>query len=654
MRFLTLSDFDYRGRRVLVREDLNVPMKDPSTSLGTSSVADDTRLVAALPTLRKLHEGGARTIICSHLGRPDGKPDPKYSLEPVGKRLSELLKLPITFVSDCIGPEAKAAAMKLRDGEFLLLENVRFHPEEEKNDKHFAEELAALAERYVNDAFGTAHRAHASTEGVAHFLPCAAGLLMEAELSALSKLTEDPKQPYVCAIGGAKIADKIGVFTNLIGKVNAFCVGGGMGNTFLAASGVDVGKSLRDPDLEPAKKILALARERGVEFHLPTDAIVANSLDDGTLSAEVLLLEPLGDRMILDIGPRDLRRVRGGDSPGKYGRFQRTDGRVRKGAVPAGYTRHRPRPRRSDGHGCDDGRRRRRRCRSRTHAWIRQRRYPREHRRRRNARISRRQNLARSRRTRSMQRRTLIVGNWKMHKTIVQARQLVRALLDDKSWQHTNIDVVIAPPFTALAAVSIELGSATKPRLGAQTMHWGEQGAYTGEISPLMLLEVGCKFVILGHSERRADEGETDLRVNMKVKSALKHGITPIIAVGESVSEHEQGRAKERVCSQILAALDGIDAEGRQRCVLAYEPIWAIGSGLAEDPRTADDVMGAIRFCDPTLANARILYGGSMKPGNVAGFIAQPNIDGGLIGGASLDAMIFSELIRNAHSAVAA
>jgi phosphoglycerate kinase len=296
LRFLTLSDFDYRGRRVLVREDLNVPM-------AAGKVADDTRLVAALPTLRNLREGGARTIICSHLGRPDGKPDPKYSLEPVGKRLSELLGVPITFVHDCIGPEAQAAAQKLRDGEFLLLENVRFHPEEEKNDKHFAEELAALAERYVNDAFGTAHRAHASTEGVAHLLPCAAGLLMEAELSALSKLTEDPKLPYVCAIGGAKIVDKIGVFTNLMGKVSAFCVGGGMGNTFLAASGVDVGKSLRDPDLEPAKKILALAQERKVDFHLPTDAIVADGLDDRALSAEVLLLEPLGDRMILDIGP---------------------------------------------------------------------------------------------------------------------------------------------------------------------------------------------------------------------------------------------------------------------------------------------------------------------------------------------------------------
>ena len=309
MRFLTLSDFDYRGRRVLVREDLNVPMKGGPSTTGPSAptlgmtVADDTRLLAALPTLRKLREDGARTIICSHLGRPDGKRDPKLSLEPVGKRLSELLEVPITFVGDCIGPEAKAAAEKLRDGEFLLLENVRFHPEEEKNDQHFAEELAALAERYVNDAFGTAHRAHASTEGVTHFLPSAAGLLMEAELSALSKLTEDPNQPYVCAIGGAKIADKIGVFTNLIGKVSAFCVGGGMGNTFLAASGIDVGKSLRDPDLEPAKKILALARERGVEFHLPSDAIVSDSLDDNAQSAEVMLLEPLGDRMILDIGP---------------------------------------------------------------------------------------------------------------------------------------------------------------------------------------------------------------------------------------------------------------------------------------------------------------------------------------------------------------
>ena len=296
MRFLTLGDFDYRGKRVLVREDLNVPMKD-------GSVADNTRLVAALPTLRALQAKGGRIIVCSHLGRPDGKVDARYSLRPVAARLAELLGSPIAFVEDCIGPAARAAAQTLSDRQLALLENVRFHPEEEKNDLRFAEELAGLAERYVNDAFGSAHRAHASTEGVAHFLPSAAGLLMETELSALSQLTENPAHPYVCAIGGAKIADKIGVFMNLMNHVDAFCVGGGMGNTFLAASGVDVGKSLRDPDLEPAKKILSAAKERGVTFHLPTDAIVAENLDDNALSAEVLLVEPLGNHMILDIGP---------------------------------------------------------------------------------------------------------------------------------------------------------------------------------------------------------------------------------------------------------------------------------------------------------------------------------------------------------------
>ena len=296
MRFLTLRDFDYRGCRVLVREDLNVPMKD-------GKVADDTRLSAAVPTLQALHEAGARTIVCSHLGRPEGKADPKYSLRPVAARLSELLEVPIAFAEDCVGPPARAAAEKLSDGQVLVLENLRFHPEEEKNDRRFAEELAGLAERYVNDAFGSAHRAHASTEGVAHFLPAAAGLLMEAELAALGKLTDNPAHPYVCAIGGAKIADKIGVFMHLLEKVNAFCIGGGMGNTFLAAAGVDVGKSLRDADLEPAKKILALARERHVDFHLPTDAIVAESLDENAPSAEVLLVEPLESRMILDIGP---------------------------------------------------------------------------------------------------------------------------------------------------------------------------------------------------------------------------------------------------------------------------------------------------------------------------------------------------------------
>jgi triosephosphate isomerase len=253
-----------------------------------------------------------------------------------------------------------------------------------------------------------------------------------------------------------------------------------------------------------------------------------------------------------------------------------------------------------------------------------------------------------------MQRRTLIVGNWKMHKTIAQARELVRALLADSSWQHPDVDVVIAPPFTALGGVAAELAGAKKPLLGAQTMHWAEQGAYTGEISPTMLLEVGCRYVILGHSEQRAYCGETDATVNLKVKSALAHGIIPIVAVGESIDEHKAGRAKERVTSQIAGAFDGVDAGGRKRCVLAYEPIWAIGSGLSEDPSAANDVMAQMRAIDSAFEGVQILYGGSMKPNNVASLVAQPNIDGGLVGGASLDANIFAELIRNARPAVAA
>ena len=297
MKFLTIRDFDYRGRRVFVREDLNVPLtKD-------GKVADETRLAAVLPTLQALQKASARIIVCSHLGRPDGKRDENLSLRPIAERLGAMLDTTIGFVDDCVGPEVKAASEKLADGGVLVLENVRFHPEEEKNDPAFAQALAANAEFYVNDAFGTAHRAHASTEGIAHILPAAAGPLMEVELATLGQLTADPTHPYVCVIGGAKVADKIGVFIKLMEKVDEFCVGGGMANTFLAAQGIDVGKSLRDKDLEPAKKILALAAERKIPIHLPTDGIVAENLDDERPKiAEAMLIEPLGDRMILDIG----------------------------------------------------------------------------------------------------------------------------------------------------------------------------------------------------------------------------------------------------------------------------------------------------------------------------------------------------------------
>jgi phosphoglycerate kinase len=299
MHFLTLKDLDVRGKRVIVREDLNVPMKD-------GAVADDTRLVATLTTLRYLHEQGARTIVLSHLGRPDGAVNQKYTLAPVARELGVRLGLPVAFASDCIGPAAREAAGALADGDIVVLENVRFHREEETNDPGFARELASLGEIYVNDAFGTAHRAHASTEGIARYLPAAAGFLMEAELSALARLTTDAAKPFVCAIGGAKVKDKVGVFTNLLDRVSSFVIGGGMANTFLAAQGIAVGTSLRDADLAPATQIIAAARAKGVPLHLPTDAVVSTSFDADD-QAQTVPIGAVGERMILDIGPETAR-----------------------------------------------------------------------------------------------------------------------------------------------------------------------------------------------------------------------------------------------------------------------------------------------------------------------------------------------------------
>ncbi len=283
-----------RGKRVLVREDLNVPMD------GTA-IADYTRIDAAIPTLKWLRERGARTVVISHLGRPGGTPDPGLSLRPLVAALSERLGTPVAFAEDCIGESARRAVAALKDGDLALLENVRFHPEEERNDPAFAKCLAELGDLYVNDAFGTAHRAHASTEGVAHLLPSAAGLLMQAELTALTRLTENPVKPFVCAIGGAKIKDKIGVFNHLMENVDAFCVGGGMANTFLAALGINVGTSLRDDDLEPAQYILDHAKQCGVDIHLPSDAVVALALDAS--DPRVVEIAGVGHDMILDIGP---------------------------------------------------------------------------------------------------------------------------------------------------------------------------------------------------------------------------------------------------------------------------------------------------------------------------------------------------------------
>ena len=249
-------------------------------------------------------------------------------------------------------------------------------------------------------------------------------------------------------------------------------------------------------------------------------------------------------------------------------------------------------------------------------------------------------------------RRPLIAGNWKMHKTIADSLAFVGAFLATGDADGAYVDVVIAPPFTALYALALAVeGSAIS--LAAQTMHWAPQGAFTGEVSPVMLRDVGVSYVILGHSERRANYGEMDEDINLKVKAALSHGLTPIVAVGETAAEHFAGLTHERVMEQTRAAFDDIPLADIAQCVVAYEPIWAIGTGNADSPASANAVMGTIRACVEGLADARILYGGSVKPENIAALMAQPNIDGGLVGGASLQVESFGPLVRHARRVLA-
>jgi phosphoglycerate kinase len=296
---LSITDLDLRGRRVFIRVDFNVPVKG-------GSIEDDTRIRASLPTIQHALERGATVILASHLGRPKGGPTPDLSLRPVATRLSELLGRPVIFADDCIGPAARAAVERAGAGGVVLLENLRFHPEEERNDPAFARQLAELADVYVNDAFGSAHRAHASTEGIVHHVrEAAAGLLMAAEIAYLGRALHAPDRPFVAVLGGAKVSDKLEVIENLVGRVDTLVIGGAMAYTFLKARGLPVGKSLvEDELLEAARAIEARANERGIAFELPRDHVVAERPAPG-VPVTVLPVgdAAIGERMGLDIGP---------------------------------------------------------------------------------------------------------------------------------------------------------------------------------------------------------------------------------------------------------------------------------------------------------------------------------------------------------------
>ena len=301
-----LEDLDLAGKRVLVREDLNVPLED-------GRITDTTRIDAVVPTLRELRERNAKVIVMSHLGRPDGKVVEGLRMTPVAAALSQALGCPVTAAADCIGEPARQAVDAMHDGDVVLLENLRFHPGEEANDPTFAKALAELGDVYINDAFGTAHRAHASTVGITKYLPSYMGPLLAREIEILDRVLQHPERPFVAVLGGAKVSDKIGVIDRLLRICDAIVIGGGMANTLLAAQGFDVGKSLRDRDLEPAKVLIHTIEHDAarVDVHLPSDAVVAKQLapDAETRDADIDQIAP--DEMILDIGPGAAMDFRG-------------------------------------------------------------------------------------------------------------------------------------------------------------------------------------------------------------------------------------------------------------------------------------------------------------------------------------------------------
>ena len=636
----TVRDLDVADKKVLVRVDFNVPLNDKG------EITDDTRITASLPTIQYLLEQKAAVILMAHLGRPKGQVKPELSLAPVAKHLGKLLCKKILFAPDCVGEAAQAAASKLKPGHILLLENLRFHKEEEKNDMEFAEKLASLADLYVNDGFGVSHRAHASVEGVTHFLPAAAGFLLEKEIQYVGQAVTNPLHPFVAIIGGAKVSDKIGVISNLLDKVDTLLIGGGMANTFLAAQGYKMGKSLVEEDkLDLAKELLAKAKKNKVNMLLPTDLVMAAAfapdaehvtekvknlnqaymaLDIGAETSKAYA-EALADaKMIVWNGPmgvfemdafckgteavakavaksRATSIVGGGDSVAaieKLGLAKRITHISTGGGASLEYLEGKVLPGVA---ALDD------------------------------------------------LRRKMIAGNWKMHKTVSEAVALAEDFVMETNGPLKG--VVFFPPFTALETVADAIDG-KHVGYGAQDLHWEDKGAFTGAVSGAMIADICAEYVLVGHSERRTIFGENEKIVASKIIAAYRNGLKPMLCVGENLAEREAGKTARKINMQLKSALRVISAEDAENLVVAYEPIWAIGSGKAATPEDALEVCTLIRekigkiFTPDIARKVRILYGGSVNEKNAASFNLS-GIDGVLVGGASLKADTFAAIVRS-------
>ncbi len=637
----TEDQIEIKGKRILVRCDFNVPLKG-------GVITDDTRIRAALPTIKKLSSEGGKVILCSHLGKVKNGPNPGESLAAVAVRLEELLGKKVTFVDNdnVTGPETTAVVAAMQEGDIVLLQNTRFRgADETKNGEGFSKELADLADSFVCDAFGSAHRAHASVVGVTKYISekggdNAVGYLMEKEIAFLGNAVDNPVRPFVAILGGAKVADKLNVISNLLEKCDTLIIGGGMAYTFLKAMGFEIGKSLLDETkLDYCREMIEKAKKLGKTLLLPVDAVTTEAFPDpidAKVETKVFAANAMpADRMGMDIGPKTVKLfgeairnaktvvwngpmgvfenpqlaegtkaiaqamaeadavtvIGGGDSAAAVNQLGYAD-KMSHISTGGGASLEFLEGKELPGvMAADDSRRR------------------------------------------------LVAGNWKMNKTPSETKAFIAEIAPLVA--DADCDVVFCVPAVDIIP-AVEAAKGTNIGIGAENMYFEEKGAFTGEIAPNMLVDAGAKYVVLGHSERREYFGETDEGVNKKAIKAIEHGLIPIICCGESLTQREQGITLDWIRKQIRIAYYNIPAADVPKTVIAYEPIWAIGTGKVATTEQAQEVCGAIRklmielYGNSVAQSLRILYGGSVAPANAKELFAQPDIDGGLVGGASL------------------